>query len=445
MLNLTFRKIWQDVYYVFYRFPFSVISSLFLTLILLNHYSLPTHWDIVDLYAIFVVGILLFVSIKLMSDTHKWNHWLSTAGALFLFGSISLYIYNLTVLLYPASLIIAGFFLLPTIAPFLKKNVYKEHIWYYNYRLWSHFFFSMLVCFILLLGINSLLISLDYLFHFKFFPDQYQKLFIIIGFFCFPVMVLAGIPARFEELPKISHGHKIRLVLDYILTPVLLVFGVIIICYAFKIMIAQDLPRGNISSLVMTLSGTGVLAYILGDNGTASLSRPHQFFRKYFFLMMIIPLILMGIGTRERISQYGFTEFRYLNVLALLWLSLNVLYSLICSREKIVRFMLASACGLLLLSSFGPWGITEICAHSQLNRLQTLLERNHILVNKTITKTLPPISSQDRHQIQSILQYIDRIGKTGDLNKKLGTGSDKALQHIIADQTTNTPPAKPTK
>jgi hypothetical protein len=256
---------------------------------------------------------------------------------------------------------------------------------------------------------------MKYLFDITLFHDQYLKVSIFIGCFVLPMLVMAGIPAHFDDKGTNQQGAGIQRLIDFVLAPILLVLGFIIISYAIKILIVQSLPRGHVSYLVSGLGGVGSLTYILGDRSNVIHTKIYQFFRKYFFLMMIIPLVLMAIGLWSRIHQYGLTQPRYLVVLMFTWMVLFVVYSLAFKREKMSRFMMMSAAGLLSLTSFGPWGCNDLSVYSQTHRLKTLLVRNAILVNEKIQSKHPSVSIEDRKQIHASLVYIFTQGRVRDL------------------------------
>jgi hypothetical protein len=418
MFKVNFQKWQQDVWIVLKRFPLAVLSCLLLTILALNTW--PSHWNIHALTAAFIVNVFWFLSMQLFTESRKWNRWLAMGVAIPVAAIIGVYLYNLSVLMYPFIVLTLGFALLTMISPFLMKGTKKVNIWTFNYRLLYQFFFSLLASFVLGTGLCILLISLDYLFNFKLFYDQYQKLTIVIGYFFLPLMVMTGIPSRFDEKPLPQQGRGIQLLLDYVMTPILIVFGFIIIAYAIKILSMQYLPRGKVAYLVSLLGGFGILAYILGDRESKSISSAHLLFRRHFFHLMVIPLILMGVGIGVRVHQYGITPHRYAVGALFLWLFLCSFYSFIFTREKLSRFVLISGASLLILASFGPWGIVDLSVHSQFKRLQSLLEKNQILVNNAIQKNHPAVSAQEEYEISSTLSFLIQQGKALELKSWFG-------------------------
>ena len=246
MLNVTFQKMKVGVITVLWRFPFATASSLLLTLVALNSNSLPQNWHIPALIIIFIIGVLWFIFTKILSESYNWKGWILTSIGLFVFGVMGVYIYNLIYVPSWTMLIGPALILLPMVAPFLRKTVKKEMIWQFHYRLWSQFFFSLLASVIFILGIALLLFSLYYLFHLR-LPDWvYPKLMIITACFIFPIMAMACIPSQFDEMPAPQQGKGIRFLLDYIMTPILLVYAAIIISYALKILVLQKLTKNSV-------------------------------------------------------------------------------------------------------------------------------------------------------------------------------------------------------
>ncbi|MEI8295548.1 MAG: hypothetical protein WCG04_03375 [Alphaproteobacteria bacterium] len=102
-----------------------------------------------------------------------------------------------------------------------------------------------------------------------------------------------------------------------------------------------------------------------------------------------------------------------------------MVHSCLRPREKIAQFMLMSAAALLILGSFGPWGIEEVSTRSQYNRLQALLEEKKILINNSIQKDHPSISDQEAYEITSRLAYVLQRGKAARLKEWFGPDVQK--------------------
>jgi hypothetical protein len=368
MTHISIQNLPQNLIAVLFRFPFAVGLSLLLTGLLLNKWSIPSDWPIERICLVLTLGFFFSISATLMSEGRKWNRWVCNALSVLAFSPIGWYAYGLSSS-NPVVLLLIGFFVLGIVAPFLRTNVNKDAIWSFNYRLWSHLLFSALTCLVLEVGLGTLIFSIEYLFEIKFFSDIYYDLVAVLGCFILPVMAMVGIPAEFDDLPQANTGKRIQALLDYVATPLVLIFGVVVTCYAIQIAFAQELPKGKVSILVSFLGLAGFATYMLGDHGAPD-SSAQRLFRKYFFLMMVIPLVLMGFAVGNRVYDYGVTDRRYLVALALIWMTLGVLHSVIRSRKTLTRFLLLSGATLLLLASFGPWGMIEMSERSQHNRAQ---------------------------------------------------------------------------
>lgn len=415
MINTDFKMLQNSAIAIVFRFPFAIALSLLLTATLLVVGSLK-NVEQEKFPILCFAGMFLFVSVGLIRESRKLNPWVINTLGSAIFAAMWIYFYSQPSLV-PLFLICMGLLFFALVAPFITKNASKEALWKFNYRLWSGVLFSIFATLVISFGIAFLLVSLEYLFSITVVSHQYEKIAIIMGCFFLPFVAMSYIPKEFDARPQDSEAKGIEALLEYAMSPILLVFGLIIICYALEIAALQNLPRGKVSYLVAGLGGVGFLTYLLGENGRSAKSLPHRMFRKYFFLLLIIPLILMGIGIGVRIQEYGVTELRYLDALILVWMSVCVIYSVFCSRESLGRFILASAAILLVCSSFGPWGMVDASSRSQFNRLQTLLESNQILVDGKINKNHPPISTSDAYKIEDSVKFLMKRKKDAWLQR----------------------------
>lgn len=101
-------------------------------------------------------------------------------------------------------------------------------------------------------------------------------------------------------------GNRIlSVLLDYIVTPALLIYTAILYLYAAKILVAWSLPEGGVAYLVFgfTLTALAVKAMQLLLE-----RRRYDWFFDRFSLVSLPLLVLFWVGAVRRIGEYGLTE-----------------------------------------------------------------------------------------------------------------------------------------
>ena len=114
-------------------------------------------------------------------------------------------------------------------------------------------------------------------------------------------------------------------------------------------------------------------------------------------------MLWLAIG--QRIGQYGITERRYFLTGLSVWLAGIALYYAI-TRSRDMRIIPATLCLGSLLAFAGPWGAYQVSERSQLGRLQSLLERNGMLVDGAAQPADAPVALEDRREISAALRYL---------------------------------------
>jgi hypothetical protein len=110
----------------------------------------------------------------------------------------------------------------------------------------------------------------------------------------------------------------------------------------------------------------------------------------------------------RRISDYGVTEDRYIALVLTVWLFAMAVYFIV-SRTKNIRVIPSSLCVLAVLVSFGPWGAFSVSERNQVARLQTILERDSLLVNGKVRKATAPVPAQDQYHASAVIEYLYRV------------------------------------
>lgn len=142
-------------------------------------------------------------------------------------------------------------------------------------------------------------------------------------------------------------------------------------------------------------------------------SKMLQLFYEYFHIAFALMILLLVIAIGIRIQQYGLTGKRYIIVLLTVWfIALSV--SRVFTRKYFsIKFAPLFLSILLILFSFGPFGITKLPIAHQIALLKTILIKNFILVKGKVTPTHTKISSETASRIKSIVEYLVVAG--GDM------------------------------
>jgi hypothetical protein len=190
------------------------------------------------------------------------------------------------------------------------------------------------------------------------------------------------------------------------LSPLLLVYLVILYAYLAKITIEWSWPQGWVSGLIFGFASTGISAYLLLYPIRERVEdRWIQIAARWFWIVMVPLIVVLLLAIWRRVSEYGITESRYFALGLGVWLTAMVVYFL-ASKTRSIKVIPSSICVLALLTSFGPWGVFQVSERSQADRLQGLLTQHHLLANGKVQKAQGEVPSADAGQISSIVRYL---------------------------------------
>ncbi|GBU08093.1 hypothetical protein AwDysgo_14240 [Bacteroidales bacterium] len=178
-----------------------------------------------------------------------------------------------------------------------------------------------------------------------------------------------------------------------------------------------QLPQGQVSYLVLALAAVGILSSLFvwplrGEKNNQWV----QAYLSYFYWIFLPLLAFLYVAIGRRIIDYGITPDRYYVMLATFWLSFIVIYFML-SKKKNIKLIPATFSLLCILTCFGPWGVFSVSERSQINRLQTILEENKILVDKKIAEPLPIIDDSTTIVINQMISFIYTDCSDGILEK----------------------------
>ena len=170
----------------------------------------------------------------------------------------------------------------------------------------TQMFFGLLITGILNMAVMAIVASFFYIFGIEEPKHLYEHIIQFIWFVLAPQVCCTLIHQNEDE---VAEPFKVlRLILNFILSPAVIIYTVILYTYFIKIVFEWDLPKGGVAWMVMGF----VTVALIGRVAQSILSqRYYDWFYNRFTLIAIPPLILYWIGSIYRIRLYSFTESRF--------------------------------------------------------------------------------------------------------------------------------------
>lgn len=401
------------------RFPTTIgISSLLAFLLIYLIEAQPTGdiKETLEKIALTLgLGILVSLCIVLLIEKFFQNNRLYSillyfAGGLFLvlyyfvflddLGNAAAYRYVGTVLF----LVLAFLFI-----PRIKNSKDYE---YYILDVLQGFAITFIYSFVLYAGISVILLTINQLFEIDIKSELYLYTFIIVVFIFAVSLFLSKLPSIEKEYNNVIYNKSLKVLLTYIVIPLISIYTIILYLYFAKIIITGIWPRGLVSHLVLWYSTLSVgviflLTPIMEENRVAKL------FYKVFPKVILPILLMMFLSIYQRVAQYGITENRYFIIVLGLWvLGIMIYFSLKKSlRNIIIPISLAI---VVLISVYGPLSSFSIAKFSQNRRFEKILKANNMLIDDKIVPN-EKVSKEDQREISNIISYFSRNHSISDI------------------------------
>lgn len=290
------------------------------------------------------------------------------------------------------------------------------------------------------LGLTAIVFAIDKLLITSMNTNYYLYIWLTVGTVFAPFFFLAGVPGQQEPIRQTDYPKLLRILLVYVIMPLLSAYTVVLLIYFGQIIALQRWPKGIITFLVLYYAGisTAVLFLALPFKETI------KWVRLFCFLLpklILLPLGMMYAAIGMRVMQYSITESRYYIILLGLWALASMIFlNFPVRRTTILPISLAI---VLLLSIFGPWDAFNVSRLGQTSRLYGYLEKNDMIKDgKVIAK--PGISDSDKAEISNILLYLEDAHGLRDLKYfPEGFKTQEDMQKVLGFGYSN-PPAKNT-
>jgi hypothetical protein len=267
----------------------------------------------------------------------------------------------------------AGLHLLVAFLPFLGQRE-TNGFWQYNRRLFLGILRAGVFSAVLYLGLVVALVALDKLFGVEVPNDLYGRLWLVIIFVVNTWIFLADVPRGLGQLvDDTSYPRVLKVFAQYILTPLVFIYLLLLLAYLVKIVVGGEWPSGWIGWLVTSVAVTGLLGFLLvhplrNEAGEAWI----RTYTRWLFIGLIPAAIVLLVAFWKRVLPYGLTELRLLGVLLGLWL-LIMAVSYTLRQDAGIRRIPVTLAALLLLTLYGPLSVTSLSVASQGRRLARLV------------------------------------------------------------------------
>lgn len=401
------------------RFPITVTMSTILAILLIymneTHLTRESREILEKINLIIGLSIPLSLCIGLLVEKFFWKN---KSIEILLYGIgigfLALYYFNFIndYKMVPMSRYLGTmmFFLLSSlyIQRIGKNNKYE----YYLMDIWSSFTLTFVYSFVLYFGVAAILFTIEKLFDVNIHGEIYYYMFLIVSLVFAVSLFLSKFPSMEEEYDEVEYTKALKILLIYIVIPLITIYTVILYVYFGKILITREWPRGLVSHLVLWYSTLAVgviflITPILENSKVAKLF-------KDLFPKIILPVIfMMFMSIYQRISQYGITENRYYIVTLGLWVLGIMLY--FSFKKPLKNIIIPISLSLIILNSvYGPLSSFAISKFSQNKRFENILVRNNMLSNGQIVKN-SEISLDDKREISNIISYFDSNHELKDI------------------------------
>ncbi|MEJ8752251.1 DUF4153 domain-containing protein [Lagierella sp. ICN-221743] len=283
---------------------------------------------------------------------------------------------------------------------------------FYVYRIIRSLFISTLLSFIVWLGVTLIIFSIFMLFGLRGMDEYILKAMALSLGTLNLWMFLNNFPSEAEEdsWEEPQFGLKI---LNNILIPIEIIFSLVLIAYFVKIIAQGVMPLRIVCYLALVY---GILAFFIIFFSPERRKNSNVLIRFYLPCSSLVFLGLMYYTMGHRISNFGLTENRYYVILIGIYLTLFMIYNILCNRKSNV-ISIAMLALFILVSTIGPINSYNMSLNSQAKRFDKILERNNISSDSDISK----LSRAEKNNLSSILNYFkyrDELGRLQE-NKKI--------------------------
>lgn len=221
--------------------------------------------------------------------------------------------------------------------------------------------------------------------------------------------------------------------LNYVLSPAVLIYTLILYLYFVTILLRWELPKGGIAYLVF---GYAIVAMVLKACQPMLYRRMYDWYYGRFSLIALPALAMFWIGVGYRVQQYGFTQDRvYLVVCGAIMTATILLFF----NRRSGRYLYVAVLSAFLLAVFTyvP-GITAetIGIRSQMRCVGRVIARLDLAdaSGRMILQKRPDADTvyrEDYRRLYQSFEYLSRKCSDGFMAERFGVDNAYVLQNLV--------------
>jgi hypothetical protein len=407
----------------FYRFPITILLFIILASILIYKIGLPyerlrEYRDSIDrVMGAVGFGIAFSLFLKILLEKMEKADKILNKIIIYVINIVFMFLYyfflfpdiemvSVTRLLFIISALLISFLFIPY---FLKKESFEIYIT----KIIIKFIVSAFFTVVLALGVMAIVFAIKSLLY-ESLDEKFYLYTWIAGWLIFaPIHFLQGFPYMKDSFEKDDYNKVLKVLLSYIVLPVISIYTVVLYIYFAKIIITKVWPSGIVSYLVSSYAAVGIAASFL-----AWPLRKNNKWVKIFtsvYTKLIFPLlIMMYISIGIRINEFGFTENRYYILVIGIWATLVMIFINI-NKGKTNIFFFISLAVICITTVIGPVSAFNTSINSQNHRFYSILQKYEMIENGEVVKKNADVNVDDKKEITGIINYFERNHQLSDL------------------------------
>jgi len=304
-----------------------------------------------------------------------------------------------------------------------RKSRDDLHVWDFTHKIWTGAVFATVGSIIFTLGVFAISAALKSLFGLN-MNRLIENLILPLGLgFLAPLYWLSTAPRVDESFQELHDNpgfvsKAVAFMGTWLLSPLTLIYALILLAYGLKIILAGSLPKGEIAQLTTPFLLVGTLTWLVLEPPFIQNKALAKLFRKLWFPLSIPAALMLGISVGVRIGEYGFTPERIALFMAVIWaLGLGLWFTVGPKAKRDIRLVPGFAA---LLLAIGAFGAEALSISNQKSRAVTGMKQAGIMSDAGIVLSPTDISIKDEAaavKAKGSLTYLIHNNETKVLRK----------------------------